>query len=116
MGVDREEVAFDYEARRCVYDNVMREGLPPTIAEAAFALSATTDDVRASFQRLADGHVLVLQKGSGEILSLAKCWRLAKAWYGPDRREPGWRRRNAEETKALFAELSLTTPFWRLPG
>jgi hypothetical protein len=46
----------------------MREGLPPTIAEAATALSATTDDVRASFQRLAGGHVLVLQKGSGEIL------------------------------------------------
>jgi hypothetical protein len=68
MGVDREEVAFDYEARRCVYDNVMRKGLPPTIAEAASALSATADDVRASFQRLADGHVLVLQKGSGEIL------------------------------------------------
>ena len=77
MGVDREEVAFDYEARRCVYDNVMREGLPLTIAEATSALSAPTDDLRASFQRLADGHVLVLQKGSGEIHSLDKCWRLA---------------------------------------
>ncbi len=52
----------------------------------------------------------------GEILSLDKCWRLAKAWYGPDRREPGWRRRNAEKTKALFAELGLTSPFWRPPG
>ncbi len=41
--------------------------LPPTIAKAASALSATTDDVRASFQRLADGPVLVLQKGSGQI-------------------------------------------------
>ena len=52
----------------------------------------------------------------GEVLPLDLCWRLAKAWYGPDRREPEWRRRNAEETKALFAELGLTSPFWRLPG
>ncbi|HEX5974736.1 MAG TPA: hypothetical protein VFY57_06215 [Rubrobacteraceae bacterium] len=52
----------------------------------------------------------------GEVLALDLCWRLAKAWYGPDRREPQWRRRNAGETKALFAELGLTSPFWRLPG
>ena len=52
----------------------------------------------------------------GEILSLDKCWRMAKARYGPDRREAGWRRRSAEETKALFAELGLTSLFWRLPG
>ncbi len=42
MGVDREEVTFDYEARRCVYDHVMREGLPPTIADSA--LRALGDD------------------------------------------------------------------------
>jgi hypothetical protein len=50
----------------------------------------------------------------GEVLSLEKCRRLAKAWYGPDRRDPEWRRRTAEETQALFTELDLTTPFWRL--
>jgi hypothetical protein len=68
MNVDREEAAFDYEARRYVYDHVMNEGLPPTIAETASALSTTPGSVAASFQRLADGHVLVLQRGSGEIL------------------------------------------------
>jgi hypothetical protein len=51
----------------------------------------------------------------GEVLSLDRCWRLAEAWYGADRREPGWRRRTDDETEALFIELGLTSPFWRLP-
>ena len=50
----------------------------------------------------------------GEVLSLDLCWRLAKAWYGPDRREPKWRRRTVVGTEALFIELGLTSPFWRL--
>jgi hypothetical protein len=50
----------------------------------------------------------------GEFLSLDKCWRLAKAWYGPDRRDLEWWRRTADETQALFSELGLTSPFWRL--
>ncbi len=68
MSIDREEAAFDIEVRRYVYDHVMNEGLPPTTAEAASALSTTPDDIGASFWRLADGHILVLQKGTGEIL------------------------------------------------
>jgi hypothetical protein len=50
----------------------------------------------------------------GEVLPLEKCWSLAEEWYGPDRREPGWRRRTADETEALFTELGLTSQFWRL--
>jgi len=50
----------------------------------------------------------------GAILSVEQGWRLAQAWYGPDRRETSWRRRTVEEAKALFAELGLTTPFWNL--
>jgi hypothetical protein len=50
----------------------------------------------------------------GEVLSLDQCWRLAKAWYGPDRREPEWRRKTVYETEAHFTELGLTSPFWRL--
>ncbi len=68
MNVDREGTAFDHEVRRLVYDRAMREGSPPTIAEAASALSTTPDNVSASFRRLADAHVLVLQRGTGEIL------------------------------------------------
>jgi hypothetical protein len=50
----------------------------------------------------------------GEAFSLDQCWRLAKAWYGPARRESDWRRRAVDETQALFTELGLTSPFWRL--
>ena len=41
-------------------------------------------------------------------------WRLAREWYGGDRRDPQWRRRTIEEAEALFAELGLTGDFWRL--
>ncbi len=67
MSVDQ-EATLDKEVRRYVYDHTMREGSPPTAAEAASALSTTSDAVGASFQRLADGHILVLQQGTGEIL------------------------------------------------
>ena len=50
----------------------------------------------------------------GEVIPVEKCWRLARAWYGADRRAPEWRRRSAEEAEALFAELGFTSPFWRL--
>jgi hypothetical protein len=68
LNVDQDDTAFDDEVRRYVYDRVMKEGLPPTIAETASALPVAADDVEASFQRLADRHILVLQRGNGEIL------------------------------------------------
>lgn len=52
--------------------------------------------------------------GRGAVLSLETGWKLAEAWYGADRREPAWRRRNLEETEALFAELGFTSEFWSL--
>jgi hypothetical protein len=68
MSIDRGEAAFDTEVRRYVYDHVMNEGMPPSMTETASALSITSDAVEASFQRLADGHILVQQRGTGEIL------------------------------------------------
>jgi len=50
----------------------------------------------------------------GEIIPLDKCNMLARAWYGPDRRDPEWRRRTVDEAEALFAELGFTSAFWRL--
>ena len=50
----------------------------------------------------------------GEVLSVERCWQLARAWYDEDRREPGWRRRTVEESEALFAQLGFRSPFWRL--
>jgi hypothetical protein len=65
---DQEKLRFDTEVRRHVYEHTMNEGLPPTAAETAAALSATAGEVRDSFRRLADAHVLVLQKEGGEVL------------------------------------------------
>ncbi len=68
MDAEQERVAFDKIVRGHVYDYVMQEGLLPTIAETSSALARSPGDVRDSFQRLADGHILVLQKENGEIL------------------------------------------------
>ena len=68
MDAEQEQIALDEVVRGHIYDFVMRGGLPPTIAETSSALSRSPDEVRDSFQRLADGHILVLQKESGEIL------------------------------------------------
>ena len=50
----------------------------------------------------------------GAVIPLAKGWQLATAWYGEDRRQPGWRRRTLEETETLFRRLGFTTEFWSL--
>jgi hypothetical protein len=59
------------------------------------------------------GAALNLQVVDGTIQG-DQGWWLALAWYGPDRRDPAWRRRNLEENEALFAELGLVSPFWKL--
>ena len=50
----------------------------------------------------------------GATMSLETCWRLAQAWYGTPRTEPDWRRRTPDEVRQLFADLGLTSDFWRL--
>ncbi|MGH2556307.1 MAG: hypothetical protein ACRDHO_11390 [Actinomycetota bacterium] len=49
----------------------------------------------------------------GGILTLVQLWELATAWYA-NRIAPDWRRGTAEEAEAVFAEIGLTGPFWRL--
>ncbi|MDE3090925.1 MAG: hypothetical protein KGJ80_16245 [Chloroflexota bacterium] len=62
------KVVLDQAVRRYIYDQVMKVGVPPTIAQAAIALSTTRADMQALFQQLADAHMLVLQKDTGEVL------------------------------------------------
>ena len=54
----------------------------------------------------------------GAVLSFDQGWQLAQAWFGPDRRQPDWRRKSVEEVEALFEELYLMSDFWTLrsPG
>lgn len=59
---------FDKKVRFHVYDMVMRSGKAPTISKTASALSSSEDEIRESYRRLADAHMLVLQKANGEIL------------------------------------------------
>jgi hypothetical protein len=50
----------------------------------------------------------------GALLTPAQAWALARAWYGEDRRAPGWRRRAPADAQALLTGLGLTGPFWQL--
>ena len=68
MSANTREQELDRAVRRFVYDFAEREGWPPSVAQAAAALSLTTDEVAASFRRLADARMLVLQTESDEIL------------------------------------------------
>ena len=51
----------------------------------------------------------------GAIFGVEQLGRLASAWY-VDRLSPRWRRRTAAEAEAVFTEIGLTGPFWRLDG
>ena len=68
MTMDPATTTFDQEVRYFVYDQTMKTGTSPTVAETAADLSTTVADVQSSFQRLADAHMLVLQRDTGEIL------------------------------------------------
>ncbi len=52
----------------------------------------------------------------GGTLTIEQAWRLAEAWYGQDRREPGWRRKTAEEARSVVAEIGMIGAFWSLTG
>jgi hypothetical protein len=60
--------AFDLEARYHIYDICMKRGQPPLIGELSTLLSAPTEQVREALANLAEAHMLVLQKDTGEIL------------------------------------------------
>ena len=68
MDAEQEKIDLDTVVRSHVYESVMREGIPPSIAETSSVLWRSPEEIRDSFQRLADGHILVLQQGRGEIL------------------------------------------------
>jgi hypothetical protein len=50
----------------------------------------------------------------GATLTTNQTWKLAHAWYSPDRRDASWRRRTVDETEALLASLGLQGKFWNL--
>lgn len=46
----------------------MRTGAPPASEQAAAALSVGRAEIQASLQKLAEAHMLVLQRDTGEVL------------------------------------------------
>jgi hypothetical protein len=49
----------------------------------------------------------------GALLSIRQLWGLARAWYG-NRLSEDWRRKTPEEAEAIFEEIGLAGPFWKL--
>ena len=54
------------------------------------------------------------QQPRGATMTLDQQWRLARAWFGEDRRKPEWRRRTVDEAEELFGSLGLEGEFWKL--
>ncbi|MGO8947607.1 MAG: organomercurial lyase [Ktedonobacterales bacterium] len=63
-----ERDSFDQQVRSYIYDVLFTQGTVPTAATVAAGLACPPGDVVAAFQRLAQGHVIVLQRDSDEIL------------------------------------------------
>lgn len=68
MTAESSTTKLDQSVRHYIYDRTLHHGTPPTMAQTAASLGKLVPDIRASFRRLADGRVIVLQKTSGEIL------------------------------------------------
>ena len=59
---------LDRTVRLHIFDRVLSDGIPPTVADAARSLRLSESDVEASLRRLAAGKVVVLVPGGREIL------------------------------------------------
>jgi hypothetical protein len=49
----------------------------------------------------------------GYVMSVARCWELARRWY-PGRLDRDWTRAPADRVQAIFDGLGLDGEFWRL--
>lgn len=59
---------LDLQLRYHIYDVCMKRGQPPLIGELSSILNAPAGHIRNALANLAEAHMLVLQKDSGEIL------------------------------------------------
>lgn len=68
MDLGQDPNLVDTTVRAAVYEHAMRYGLPPAASVVAAELDLPAAAVRGSLGRLADAHVLVLQREGDEIL------------------------------------------------
>jgi hypothetical protein len=59
---------FDLQVRYHIYDLCLKRGQPPSIAELSAVLNTPLEQVGDALSNLAEAHMLVLQRESGEIL------------------------------------------------
>jgi hypothetical protein len=59
---------LDTEVRKVVYDSFIRRCSPILQADIARQIDVPVSQVSASLHQLAEGHMLVLQPSSGEVL------------------------------------------------
>ena len=64
----RNDEQLDAQVRRSVYEAFLTRGQPPDSTTVADAIGIDVSMIKNAYQRLADGHILVLQPESGEIL------------------------------------------------
>jgi len=57
----------DTGVRMHIYGELVDGGRAPTVKETAAALGLSSDEVAASYRRLADGHVIVLEPGTLDV-------------------------------------------------
>ncbi len=71
---------FEKQVRHFIYEHFVKTGQAPTIAQCVQALGSTVAEVKATYQRLAEGRALVLQ-GNGEILMAEPFSAVPTAFY-----------------------------------
>jgi hypothetical protein len=59
---------FDLQVRSHIFDLCMQRGEPPLVSELSKLVNSPARQVQNALSNLADAHMLVLQKDSGEIL------------------------------------------------
>ena len=59
--------ALDVQVRQFIYDHTIEHGVPPSARQAAAELGVAEEQLRAAFERLAAGRVLVLERDTREI-------------------------------------------------
>lgn len=57
----------DEDVRLHIYRRFVEDATPPSVAQTSAALGVSRDDVAASYRRLAEGHVVVLEPGSLDV-------------------------------------------------
>ena len=82
---------LDDQVRLHIYRHFAEHGSPPRRADTASRLGLDDNEASAAYRRLADGHVIVLQPGTDEIL-MANPWSAVptdfrvtvsgREWYG----------------------------------